>query len=155
MKKNVLTMLAILASPVLAFPCECSTSPFPDAVIGADLVILGRIAKVEPTDPSGGWTIEIAVTKVLRGASSPKSVRIGGGRIAGCEWTADEFTRARRADRVWAFALDRYFWWNDRYWLYQCNRNWTRIKTPQLGGDYTEAELQDLVARKPPTGHRS
>ena len=92
-------MLAILASPVLAFPCECSTSPFPDAVIGSDLVILGRIAKVEPTDPSGGWTIEIAVTKVLRGASSPKSVRIGGGRIAGCEWTADEFTRAGRADR--------------------------------------------------------
>jgi len=62
----------------------------------------------------------------------------------------DEFTVAQGTDRAWAFALDSRSIWNDRYWLFLCNRNWARVKTPELGGDYTEAELIALAKQQRP-----
>ena len=137
-----------IAGATSASPCECSTQPFPEAVAAADLVVIGRITGITDRAPDGSWSMEITVTKVLRGQPVVGKVVLGGGRLVGCEWGPDEFTVAGGTERAWAFALERESLWNGRYWLFLCNRNWARVKTPQLGGDYTEAELAALAARK-------
>ena len=154
MKQLIFALCLVTASATPAATCECGTQSFPDAVAAADLVVIGRLGNVTERAQDGSWTMELTITKVLRGQQPSGKVVLGGGRLAGCEWSPDEFTIAGGTERAWAFALASSSQWNGRYWLFLCNRNWARVKTPELGGDYTEAELAALAARRR-SGHAS
>ena len=149
-KHIVFPLCLAMLSPTPAATCECGTQSFPDAVAAADLVVIGRITNITERAADGSWSMEVTITKALRGQQPSGKVVLGGGRLVGCEWGPDEFTIAGGLDRAWAFALEGHSLWNGRYWLFLCNQNWARVKTPALGGDYTEQELIALAAR-----HRS
>ncbi len=122
--------------------CECSSTDFVGTAAKADFIVVGRIVGTDGSVPA--WTLQFKVTEVLRG-SPPSGILTLGGFGSSCEYGLGEFTVADGLDRVWAFALEKTQLVKGRYFLSLCSRPWARLKTPQLGGDYTQAELRNIA----------
>src|SRR5262249_2209931 len=130
----------VVSVPVLA--CECSSNDFVGTAVEADFIVLGRIVATDATVPA--WTMKFKVTEVLRG-NSPSGLLILGGLGSSCAWGLGEFTVADGLDRVWVFELEKKLLMKGRYFLSLCSRAWARVKTPELGGDYTLAEMRNIA----------
>jgi hypothetical protein len=145
MRRLILASLVFLigvAAPAVA--CECSSTDFVGTAIDADFIVVGRIVSTDRSAPA--WTMQFKVAEVLRG-NPPAGLLTLGGLGSSCEYGLGEFTVADGLDRVWAFALKKDLFIKGRYFMGLCSRPWARLKTPELGGDYTETELHN-IARK-------
>ena len=145
-KTWVLLLILTLVTPTPGLACECHANDFAAVASSADFVVLARIGKIREFK-SGSWTMKLDVTRVVRGPI-PQGDIVVGGLGTSCEWGSGEFTVAGGKDREWVFALDRKALMKGRYFLWLCSRQWARIKTAELGGDYTVAEVEQLALQR-------
>ncbi len=137
----------ILGAAKAAPACECSSNDFVRTAVEAEFIVLGRIVSTD-----GGvaaWTMQFKVTEVLRGNPPTGGLTLGG-LGSSCEYGLGEFTAADGLDHVWAFALKKSLLINGRYFMDLCSRPWARLKTPELGGDYTATELRRIALKGHP-----
>ena len=99
------TVLAIALWPSDAQACDCDVLPVPLAVAGADVIVTGRIVKLEWVEASAIVQVEILVSESLKGPA-PKGRFVAYSRLYGVSCYGYEL-RIGREYVVFASLLQR------------------------------------------------
>jgi hypothetical protein len=129
---RLLTSLAVLAAPTVAFACSCLWGgPFTKVALRTDLVVLAEVRSYYR------HSMDVAVVEILKGAEERATIRIWGDTGALCRPYVTTFPPGTR----WIFALQRQREPGGRdYTISVCGDFWLEVRGGQAVGRVAVAE---------------
>src|SRR5258708_6141666 len=85
---NIILMLVLFATPPAALPCRCGKVSFKTYYKIVDVVVVGKVSKIEPNLDSGGNIAHLSVSEVWK-KDAPAEILIIYGRT-NCSYKFEE-----------------------------------------------------------------